>query len=333
MAEIHEPEISTTGSTYTEPTASPTAQDRAAAVTDQATTEASNVKDSAVQAAVEVKDQAKEQLADIAQQAKSEARTLTTEARGRLEAQADGTTKQVASTVAEIGQELRTLADRSDRPDGPATEVIRQLADRTERFASRLEAVGYRGIALRDARRPDPAGVRSGDLRAAARRPRSREGVMATNPTTGPTRPLSNQSVDGPAGGIDLDASSNDASLGTLISQTTSDLSDLLRSEVELAKVELKEEATTIGKAGAMMGAAGLTGYLAVTLLCFAAAWGLSEIVPEGVAFLIVGVIVAAVAGVLYLMGRKRLENFEPVPRQTVETLQEDVQWAKQLKS
>jgi len=147
MAEIHEPEISTTGSTYTEPTASPTAQDRAAAVTDQATTEASNVKDSAVQAAVEVKDQAKEQLADIAQQAKSEARTLTTEARGRLEAQADGTTKQVASTVAEIGQELRTLADRSDRPDGPATEVIRQLADRTERFASRLETVGYRGIA------------------------------------------------------------------------------------------------------------------------------------------------------------------------------------------
>jgi len=145
MAEIHEHEISTT--TYAEPSASPTAQDRAAAVTDQATTEASNVKDSAVQAAVEVKDQAREQLADIAQQAKSEARSLTTEARGRLEKQADGTTKQVASTVADIGQELRTLAERSDRPDGPATEVIRQLADRTERFAQRLEAVGYRGIA------------------------------------------------------------------------------------------------------------------------------------------------------------------------------------------
>jgi len=145
MAEIHDHEISTP--TYAEPSASPTAQDRAAAVTDQATTEASNVKDSAVQAAVEVKDQAREQLADIAQQAKSEARSLTTEARGRLEKQADGTTKQVASTVADIGQELRTLADRSDRPDGPATEVIRQLADRTERFAQRLDAVGYRGIA------------------------------------------------------------------------------------------------------------------------------------------------------------------------------------------
>jgi len=155
---------------------------------------------------------------------------------------------------------------------------------------------------------------------------------MAMNPSAGPTSLPSNQSVDTVPGDIDLDASP-DASLGELISRTTSDLSDLLRSEVELAKVELKEEASTIGKAGAMMGGAALTGYLAVTLLCFAAAWGLSEVVPEGVAFLIVGLIVAAVAGVLYLIGRKRLENFEPVPRQTVETIQEDVQWAKQLKS
>jgi hypothetical protein len=147
MAEIHQNEISTPGSTYAEPSGSPTAQDRAAAATDQATTEAANVKDSAVHAAVEVKDQAKEQLSGIAEQAKSEARSLTTEARGRLQEQADGTTQQVASTVADIGRELRSLAERSDKPDGPATEVIRQLADRTERFAQRLETVGYRGVA------------------------------------------------------------------------------------------------------------------------------------------------------------------------------------------
>jgi uncharacterized membrane protein YqjE len=156
---------------------------------------------------------------------------------------------------------------------------------------------------------------------------------MATNQSAGPVSPPGNQAVGTVSGSIDLDTPSTDASLGDLISRTTSDLSDLLRSEVELAKVELKEEATTIGKAGAMMGAAGLVGYLALSLFCFAAAWGLSEVVPEGVAFLIVGVIVAVVAGVLYLMGRKRLEDFEPVPRQTVETIQEDVQWAKQLKS
>jgi uncharacterized membrane protein len=81
-----------------------------------------------------------------------------------------------------------------------------------------------------------------------------------------------------------------------------------------------------------MFGAAGLLGYLALTLLCFAAAWGLSEIVPEGVAFLIVAVIVGIVAAVLALQGKKRMADVEG-PKQTIETLQEDVQWAKQQKS
>jgi uncharacterized membrane protein YqjE len=132
---------------------------------------------------------------------------------------------------------------------------------------------------------------------------------------------------------IDLDAGSAEPSLGELIGKTTSDLSDLLRKEVELAKVEITDEVKTAGQAGALMGAAGLVGYLALMLLAFAAAWGLSEVVPEGVAFLIVGVVVAIVAGALFVIGRKRFESFEPVPRQTVESIQEDVQWAKQLKS
>jgi hypothetical protein len=133
-------------------------------------------------------------------------------------------------------------------------------------------------------------------------------------------------------GDIDLDAD-RDRSLGELISRTTSDLGQLMRDEVELAKVEIKDEVKTASRAGAFMGAAGLLGYLALALLCFAAAWGLSEVVPEGVAFLIVGVVVGAVAGVVFLMGRKKLEELDPVPTQTVETIQEDVQWAKQLRS
>jgi uncharacterized membrane protein YqjE len=123
-----------------------------------------------------------------------------------------------------------------------------------------------------------------------------------------------------------------DASVGELFAATTRDLGDLFRSEVELAKVELRDEAKKAGKAGAMFGAAAVFGYLALTLLAFAAAWGLSEIVPEGVAFLIVAVVVGIVAAVLALQGKKRMAQVEG-PRQTIETLQEDVQWAKQQKS
>jgi len=131
---------------------------------------------------------------------------------------------------------------------------------------------------------------------------------------------------------IDL-AADREPSLGELISRTTADLGQLLRDEIDLAKVEIKEEVRTAGRAGAFIGAGALLGYLALALVCFAAAWGLAEVVPEGVAFLIVGVIVAIAAGVAFLVGRRDLSSVDPVPTQTVETIQEDVQWAKQLRS
>ena len=157
---------------------------------------------------------------------------------------------------------------------------------------------------------------------------------MASNGSTGPAGSSAGPGAVRQAQSSPVDLTqSTEPSLGELIASTTSDLSALLRSEVELAKVELKEEAKTAGQAGAMMGAAAVLGHMALLLLLFAVAWGLSEIVPEGVAFLIVAVLVGIAAFVAFTMGKKRLENFSPVPEQTVETLQEDVHWAKQLKS
>jgi hypothetical protein len=133
--------------------------------------------------------------------------------------------------------------------------------------------------------------------------------------------------ADPRAGGRDPEPS-----LGELITRTTSDLSDLLRHEVELAKVEITEEVKHVGRAGAFMGTAGLAGYLASTLLCFAAAWGLAEVLPEGVAFLIVGAVVGVAAVAVFLAGRRQLERIEPLP-ETTESIKEDVQWARHLKS
>ena len=72
---------------------------------------------------------------------------------------------------------------------------------------------------------------------------------------------------------------------------------------------------------------------MAFVLLSFAAAWGLAEVVPEGVAFLIVGGTYGLVALALAALGRQRLKTATPVPEQTVETLKEDVAWAKQQMS
>jgi hypothetical protein len=125
----------------------------------------------------------------------------------------------------------------------------------------------------------------------------------------------------------------SDASLGGLVGQLTTDLGALLRDEVQLAKVELKEDATRAAKVGGMFGAAGFAGYVTILILSFAAAWGLAEVVPIGVAFLIVGVAWGAVAAVLFLVGRARMQDLDMRPEQTIETMQENVQWAKQQKS
>jgi uncharacterized membrane protein YqjE len=130
-----------------------------------------------------------------------------------------------------------------------------------------------------------------------------------------------------------IDVREGNASLGELFSRLTADLSKLVRDEVELAKVEINQSVQSAKTAGISMGAAGLLGLMAFVLLSFAAAWGLAEVVPAGVAFLIVGGAYGLVALALLALGRQRLKTAKPVPEQTVETLKEDVAWAKQQMS
>jgi hypothetical protein len=125
----------------------------------------------------------------------------------------------------------------------------------------------------------------------------------------------------------------SDESLGELLSRLSQDTSELISAQVELTRAEVKDEVRKATRIGAVFGAAGLLAFLALLLLTFAAAWGLTELVPEGVAFLIVGVVLAVVAGVAFVVARNALKQTDFVPQQTVETVKEDVQWARQQMS
>ena len=123
-----------------------------------------------------------------------------------------------------------------------------------------------------------------------------------------------------------------DQSLGELVARLSTDFGDLVTTQVELAKVEIKEEVARAGKGAGMLGGGAVAGLLALSLLSFAAAWGLAEVIEPGVAFLIVGVVWAAIAAVLFLTGRNRLTSVEPIP-ETRDTIKEDISWAKQQRS
>jgi hypothetical protein len=113
------------------------------------------------------------------------------------------------------------------------------------------------------------------------------------------------------------------ASVGELMGEVTRDLSTLMRKEVELAKAELREEATQAGKAGGMFGGAGLAGFLAVLFVSYAVWWGLSNAMDQGWAALIVAIIWAVVAGGLFVNARSNLRKARAVLPRTKQSAQE----------
>jgi hypothetical protein len=120
-----------------------------------------------------------------------------------------------------------------------------------------------------------------------------------------------------------------DASPGQLASEVAKDMSTLVRQEVALAKAELQAEAKTAGAAAGAFGGAGFAGYFVLVFLSLALMYALDSFLDIGWAALIVAVLWGIVAGVLALIGRKKLKNFNPKPERTIETVKEDVQWAK----
>ncbi len=118
--------------------------------------------------------------------------------------------------------------------------------------------------------------------------------------------------------------------MGELFKELSNDLSTLVRQELKLAQAEMTEKGKRAGIGAGMFVAAGIVALLALGALTACVIAALAEGMDVWLAALIVTAIYLAVAGVLALIGRKRVsEATPPVPEQTVETVKEDVQWAK----
>ena len=121
-------------------------------------------------------------------------------------------------------------------------------------------------------------------------------------------------------------------SLGDLVGEVADDLTRLFRQELELAKVEAKQEATKLGKGAGMLAGAGLAAHVVVLFLSVALMLLLGRVMDLDLAALIVAVLWAVVAGILVSVGRQRLRSARLTLDETKATLKEDVQWAKTLK-
>lgn len=123
----------------------------------------------------------------------------------------------------------------------------------------------------------------------------------------------------------------SDRPVADLLRQLSEQTATLVRQELDLAKAELTAKGKQAGIGAGMFGAAGVVGLYAVGALTAAIVLGLSLAMKGWLAALIVAAVYGAVAGVLALFGKTKLQRgVPPVPEQTVQTLREDVELTKQ---
>jgi hypothetical protein len=118
--------------------------------------------------------------------------------------------------------------------------------------------------------------------------------------------------------------------IGELLKQLSEQTTTLVRQELELAKAEMGEKAEKAGKGAGMFGGAGASALLGLGALTAAVIALLDKEMATWLAALIVAVVWLAIAGVLAMQGRTKVQQAAPpLPEQATESVKEDVQWAK----
>jgi uncharacterized membrane protein YqjE len=123
----------------------------------------------------------------------------------------------------------------------------------------------------------------------------------------------------------------HDSSLADLARQLSTQTTELVHQEVELAKAELRDKGKRAGIGAGMFGGAGALGLYALGALTAAIIAGIAEALPVWASALIVAVLYGAIAGILALRGKNKVQQATPpLPEETVQSVKEDVRYTKQ---
>jgi Putative Actinobacterial Holin-X, holin superfamily III len=127
-----------------------------------------------------------------------------------------------------------------------------------------------------------------------------------------------------------MQGSRDDRSLGELFSELAQETSTLVRQEVNLAKTEMSQKASRAGRHAGVLAAGGALAYAGLLAILAAVIVLLDNVMPLWVSALLVGLVVAVVGYLLIRRALDALKREDFAPRETMETLKEDQQWAKE---
>jgi len=119
-------------------------------------------------------------------------------------------------------------------------------------------------------------------------------------------------------------------SISDVVQDIIRNIQEMLRSEVRLAKTELREEAVKAKAAGALLGGGAVSAFFAIFFLLLMTVYALTRVMPDWAAALTVAAFTAIVAGLMLTAGLKRFKQVHPTPERTVENIKESVEWVKQ---
>ena len=108
-------------------------------------------------------------------------------------------------------------------------------------------------------------------------------------------------------------------------------LQDIVRSEVRLAKAEIRADATQAAAASALWMTAGIVGAISsAMLLIWAVIFALATVLSIWMATLAVAILTAGIAGLSIVIGIRKFKRLRPIPERTVQTIKENVEWMTQ---
>lgn len=127
----------------------------------------------------------------------------------------------------------------------------------------------------------------------------------------------------------------HERTLGELFGEFSQDMTMLVRQEIRLARTEMSEKLAAISRRLTSVVAGGFVAYLGALALVAGIILLLTEVVgiPAWLSALLLGAAMAIGGYVTLRAGLRQLKNIDPAPRRTVETIKDDVRWAKELRS
>jgi Putative Actinobacterial Holin-X, holin superfamily III len=118
-------------------------------------------------------------------------------------------------------------------------------------------------------------------------------------------------------------------SVPEVLQDIVGNLQDIIRSEFRLAQTEITEEASKAARPAAAFGVGLISGIYGIGFMLLAAVYGLSTVMPAWLAALLVGIILAIVAGAFIGSGREKLKRINLIPDKAIKSLEEHVEWSK----